>query len=314
MTACGAAASAFGLALARCIRAAPHPRPARGVLASLRETQIGITVARSTTPNCSISERNFTPRTAGSIAVAGWAIDVQIAATTMEGRPPMKSLLNRIFGRKVEESPAAPPSPPEDSFEERAGWLRDRMRGDIASGFYDESEILQNAQDAFEDEFEAKELAELTAAMLGELLDEHREAERAWPVETDCDRLDAAFASLEARGIISRQNFSCCGTCGSYEIWDEIRAVGEAGGQTRGYAFYHMQDTENAAKGAGLYLNYGACNEGEEAALTIAQEIVAELERHGLGTHWDGTWEQRIGLSLDWKRRRSRSKMKRRLQ
>ncbi|MBL7373657.1 hypothetical protein INQ23_30515, partial [Escherichia coli] len=62
---------------------------------------------------------------------------------------------------------------------------------------------------------------------------------------------------------------------------------------------------ESAVDGGGLYLNYGACDEGEDAALAVARDIVAELEAHGLETRWDGSWDQRIGVALDWKRRRS---------
>ena len=32
---------------------------------------------------------------------------------------------------------------------------------------------------------------------------------------------------LEAEGVIARQNFTCCGSCGAIEIWDEIEeAIG----------------------------------------------------------------------------------------
>ncbi|HEU4968451.1 DUF6891 domain-containing protein [Sphingomonas sp.] len=140
--------------------------------------------------------------------------------------------------------------------------------------------------------------------LLRDALAEHSMAQRNWPDRTDCDRLDDAFAALEADGIISRQNFTCCGTCGSAEIWDEMKAIEEAGGAVRGYAFYHMQDTESAAEGHGLYLNYGACEEGEHAALAIARDIVAHLEDHGLDCHWNGEWGKRIAVALDWKRRR----------
>jgi hypothetical protein len=130
--------------------------------------------------------------------------------------------------------------------------------------------------------------------------------------------LDDAFAALEANGVISRQNFTCCGTCGSAEIWDEMKAVEEAGGPVRGYAFYHMQDTESAADGHGIFPNYGACEEGEEAALAIGRDIVTQLEAQGLNCDWNGTqleaqglncdwngdWGKRIAVGLDWKRRR----------
>jgi hypothetical protein len=71
----------------------------------------------------------------------------------------------------------------------------------------------------------------------------------------------------------------------------------------RGYAFYHEQDTESAAGGGGLYLNYGSCDEGTEAAVAIGHEIVAALKAKGLDPDWNGSLEKRIGLPLDWKRR-----------
>lgn len=72
----------------------------------------------------------------------------------------------------------------------------------------------------------------------------------------------------------------------------------------RGYAFYHMQDTESAVEGNGLYLNYGAVENGEVTAVGIAQEIAAARKQQGLKVDWDGTWAKRIGVSMDWKRRR----------
>lgn len=212
-----------------------------------------------------------------------------------------RSLIDRIFGRKPEPPPAPPPEPDAG---EKTGWLRDMIRRDVASGFYDEDAILTNAAGAFEEEFEPAELRRTAQQQLREALADHAEAQRGWPDRTDCDRLDDAFDALEADGVIARQHFSCCGTCGSSEIWDEINAAQTAGRPARGYAFYHMQDTESAADGAGLYLNYGACEEGEAAALAVARDIVNQLEAHGLRTDWDGSWDRRIAVALDWKRRR----------
>ena len=73
--------------------------------------------------------------------------------------------------------------------------------------------------------------------------------------------------------------------------------------KVRGYTFYHMQGTESAVAGYGLYLYYGAVEEGEGPALRIANEIVDALQRHGLKTEWDGTWSNAIKVQLDWKRR-----------
>ena len=64
-----------------------------------------------------------------------------------------------------------------------------------------------------------------------------------------------------------------------------------------------MQDTENAVRYGGLYLNYGSILRGERAALAVGDEIVSAFQAAGLMVDWDGSWEKRIGVSLDWKRR-----------
>jgi hypothetical protein len=73
--------------------------------------------------------------------------------------------------------------------------------------------------------------------------------------------------------------------------------------KVRGYTFYHMQGTESAVEGCGLYLYYGAVAEGEGPALRVANEIVDALQRQGLNTEWNGTSANAIKVSLDWKRR-----------
>jgi Domain of unknown function (DUF6891) len=71
----------------------------------------------------------------------------------------------------------------------------------------------------------------------------------------------------------------------------------------RGYTFYHMQGTEAAVEGCGLYLYYGAVEKGEGPALRVATEIVDALRQQGLNTAWDGTWSNAIQVQMDWKRR-----------
>ena len=76
-----------------------------------------------------------------------------------------------------------------------------------------------------------------------------------------------------------------------------------SGLNVRGYTFYHEQDTEAAVDGRGIYLYYGAVEDGEERALGIAREIQETLRCHGFATDWDGTFSKRIGVRMDWKRR-----------
>jgi hypothetical protein len=213
----------------------------------------------------------------------------------------MMSFLNGIFGK----NPAAVPEAANDGRESILDDVRERVRLDVAGGFHGRDELIQSAIDYVADELPEAEVRPLAIQYVEQALAAHAREQRSWPQTTDCDRLDAAFAALEESGIVMRQNFTCCGTCGSSEIWDEIDAVQAEGRPAYGYGFYHMQDTDSGVDGDGVYLNYGACDEGEEPALATARAIVDALERHGLKTDWDGTWGQRIGVSLEWKRRRA---------
>jgi hypothetical protein len=183
--------------------------------------------------------------------------------------------------------------------------LHAAIRHDIAGGFETPEAIVDSVVELFSDQIDSAILRPHAERMVREILEDHLREQTIWSTPTDCDRLDAAFAALEQVGIVCRQHFSCCGTCGSVEIWDEMEAARTSGVDVRGYAFYHVQDTESAVEGGGLYLNYGAVADGEAAALTIAHAIVAGLEQHGLRTHWNGQWSRRIGVALDWKRRRA---------
>jgi hypothetical protein len=180
--------------------------------------------------------------------------------------------------------------------------LRATVRGELRMGFTPANEIVGWALgDLGEDERGRMRpaLEHLLRVEADALL---REQAR-WPEVTDCDRLDRAFRALEKRGIVARQHFSCCQTCGSREIWGEMEDVEHLGLPVRGYTFYHVQDTGEAVAGHGLYLCYGSVEEDEDA--TVGDEVVAALREHGLQVEWDGTSEKRIRVLLDWKRRRA---------
>lgn len=176
---------------------------------------------------------------------------------------------------------------------------------EVAAAFSAQDQLVDYALEMYCDQEEPAVLRPYAERLARELITSHLQQQRTWPEVTDCDRLDQAFAELENRGILCRQNFSCCGTCGATEIWGEIEAARAEGREILGYAFHHHQETENAVEGGGLFLGYGAVLKSEKTALDIARQIVEVIERHGLSTDWDGTWDQRIGVRLDWKRRRS---------
>jgi hypothetical protein len=128
-----------------------------------------------------------------------------------------------------------------------------------------------------------------------------RLAEEAdWPEVTDVDRLRLAFEALDASGIIARENFTCCQTCGFAEIGDEVPE------DTRpdGFVFFHQQDTYAAACGGGLYLSYGVFDEFDSERVTaIGEHVVRALAGQGLDVEWDGSVMHRILVRLDWQAR-----------
>lgn len=181
--------------------------------------------------------------------------------------------------------------------------LHGYVRRHVAAGYLTPDEITRFACEVYAEEIDPAVLRHHAARYTREAVAERRAEQAAWPPVTDNDRLDAAFAALEREGVVCRQHFSCCGTCGAAEIWDEIAATAEAGAPAIGYAFFHMQDTEMAVEGEGLYLSYGAVAEGAEATEAIGRAVVAALEAKGLTTVWDGHWSRRIFVPLDWQRR-----------
>jgi hypothetical protein len=182
--------------------------------------------------------------------------------------------------------------------------LREQIETDVNAGFIDEEDIVEQAVDAFCDQADPAVLEPAARRLTEVALQAHARAQVTWPAETDCDRLDAAFAELEERGIVARQDFSCCNNCGSTEIWSEVREAEEDGRVIHGCTFYHHQDTEVAVNGGGLCLGYQAVADGEEAQVAVGHEIVQVLRTHGFEPRWDGSTEKRIWFPLDWKRRR----------
>jgi hypothetical protein len=182
--------------------------------------------------------------------------------------------------------------------------LRDCIERDVASGFSSPHEIIEHALEMVANDYDAGELRPHAERLVCEAVEARRAAERLWPRVTDCDRLAAAFAALERDvALVCRENFSCCGACGAGEIRLEIEQERQTGREICGYVFYHMQDTENAIDGYGLFLHYGSVLRGPKAAAAVGQQLVAALRRAGLQVNWDGNPQRRIGVRFDWKRR-----------
>jgi hypothetical protein len=154
--------------------------------------------------------------------------------------------------------------------------------------------------------------AELKTALATELAAFQRDM-RTWPKQTDNDRLDAAFQTLERDyGVLARQDYWCCQTCGTAAIADELTATRKkkAGGAI-GYTFFHNQDTESAVDGGGLFLAYGGAALTDQSTRAVGRVIVDVLADHKLRPDWDHDVNTRIFVPMTWRRRLPRKSLPR---
>lgn len=205
--------------------------------------------------------------------------------------------------------------------------LRETLRwfilGELRLAKRDREEILEICREAYiQDECPATEVDAFTQFAADEIDRAAAQLESqkaAWPVETDCDRLDRVEAALRERGILLWQASPCCDTCTGAEIPDRVEEVDHRYpgflDRARGYAFFIEQNMpEMLAEGTQLsvYLAYGwfspddsevAPDDYETASLGVAREVCQCLRDEGFEADWDGDFARKIGLSLDWRRR-----------
>lgn len=188
-------------------------------------------------------------------------------------------------------------------------YLQQSARTLVRAGYepleYIEESLFEMAEDSTGALSERDKRIEVRNALV-RAVTELTEEQATWPALTDYDRLKAALDTLETEGIVARENFTCCGTCGAAEIGAEIEDfTGATGRPAKGYVFFHQQDTESAVDGHGLYFNYGTAEEEwtEAKSLAIGQRLFDALKSVGLTPDWDGTIDRRVAVSLTWQRR-----------
>ncbi|GAA2205884.1 hypothetical protein GCM10009850_013420 [Nonomuraea monospora] len=191
----------------------------------------------------------------------------------------------------------------------------------VAAGRHDFERVVRGVAETWMTEVDDKSLLdEAIRDVTAEEFAAHLAAQDGWPAETDSDRLSLAMAELSMAGILAREHYTCCMTCGLAEIRAEISELSGV----RGYVFYHEQDAERAVMGGGVYLAFGPSdlegegdaspdgsigdlpggNIGDSPGGNIGEEIVAVLRRRGLRVEWDGDDGQRIHVHMNWRRRR----------
>ena len=136
--------------------------------------------------------------------------------------------------------------------------LVDIAQKTVIPGFVTRSDAVERVREALElDETDPR------SERVVELAWSRRTAQQStWEGRSDHDRLAAAFRRLEARGFVTRMNFTCCNRCGTDEIDDERTALDTAAEypyRETMYTFFHQQDAERLVdEPAALFLTYSA--------------------------------------------------------
>jgi hypothetical protein len=171
------------------------------------------------------------------------------------------------------------------------------------AGFYTRDDISEMVEELIEDLEEGDTVdEEMLRAALESEWEKKQAAEDTWSAQTDCDRLDHAFNTLNTEGIIALQNAGYTLSDGFSDLEEVLAQKGHEG--IEGFCFYHGQDLERAVGGKGLMLAFGDLNDDVEATIQVGNKIKRVLEANGFIVDWEGEVKTRIALpSIDWKRR-----------
>ncbi len=189
--------------------------------------------------------------------------------------------------------------------------LTDFIELHVIEGYLGPDELVEKTIIEFQDDIAREQLLPVAQKLVYQRIVKRYLEEINWVSPTDCERLDRAFIELNNMGILAKQNFSCCNSCGHKRIERALKNSSKKGrGKTIwGYAFFHWQDTDTAVATGELNITFGAVDKTSDEALDIAIEVgkkvVEALKRNGLNTSWDESYLQRVGITgIKWQRRR----------
>jgi hypothetical protein len=192
--------------------------------------------------------------------------------------------------------------------------IRESIYIHVWGGFYDQAEVeeiileaIREEQEIFLDDDAAENdtINEEAIRTMIQIEFAHKQsAEQTWPKQTDYDRLDQVFNTLNTIGILALQNAGYTQSDGLDDIAQLYAEAGDEQSSIRGYCFYHGQDLERAVQGEGLYLTFGHVDDTDEGKVEIGRSIEQVLSQKDLLAVWDRNGQTRIFLpNIDWKKR-----------
>jgi hypothetical protein len=176
--------------------------------------------------------------------------------------------------------------------------VREFVRSGVRAGLLAEQALYDEVLLAITTELPDRrgEAATLARTWIAEFREELARDQATWPEQTDYDRLQQAFADLEAVGVVVLQGID--------DHWSAkalLDARAAAGDPPRGVAWFTPPDVWHAIDEGMLELNLWHGDTANAApGDALLDEVVAVLSRHGLPAHFD---EGRIEVSASWHRR-----------
>jgi hypothetical protein len=149
--------------------------------------------------------------------------------------------------------------------------VRDYLAALVREGFLSDAEIFEDGVLYADKEFGRTGLEKPIKRLTVQLSAAHRRQQATWEGPTDCDRIDLAFANLERRGILARQDYTFCFTYGRLAIREEIRKMKRR--KPLGFVFYDAPAPRRACESGELCLQYGSVADTDEATAEVAKII-----------------------------------------
>ncbi len=176
--------------------------------------------------------------------------------------------------------------------------VREFVRSGVRAGLLGERQLHDEVVLAITTELpgRAAEADALAASWIAEFRAEQLAEQAGWPGETDHDRLQAAFAELEAAGVVVLQG--CEDHWVAKTLLDQRAAAGDP---PRGVAWFTPPDVWHAIDEGMLEVNLWHGDTANAApGDALLADVLAVLVRHGLEAHFD---EGRIEVAAHWQRR-----------
>jgi hypothetical protein len=175
--------------------------------------------------------------------------------------------------------------------------VREFARDCVRSGLLAEQALYDEVLLAIRSELpETPDPGQVARRWIAEYRDELAADQQSWPDVTDYDRLQHAFAALEAADIAVLQ--------GCEDHWtakDLLHDRAAAGDPPRGVAWFTPPDVWHAIDEGMLEINvWHASTANVAPGDPLLDEVIAVLEQHGLSAHYD---EGRVEVSAHWHRR-----------